>query len=510
MTVDRPTVLNVAVTTSALASLGASFSVLVYDPAWDGSPGTATARHVEAFHVTAGGGGLVWTATTESGWIATTHAIGSIVVATTLTPRSLTQQMVDHTTPLTTPNPHSMYLPSATYTTKGDLLVGTGNGTYTRQGVGADGTSPVADSTQITGIRWMQQGLTSLLTHMGDLIVGGLLGVAQRLGIGTLGQALVVAYNSAVVADPLVGPACSATSSGGALVNGTAYDFAFAWQTPTAAPDGGNTLPSPRTTFVATATGTVAVLCPAAPDNGLTLLVYAAVLNNPLQLQGTVTNAPTSATTTVNVATISGGATPSTVNSTGGLGPSWANIGSVSSVALSVPAEFNVTGSPVTGGGTITIGKANQLPNTVYAGPSGGAGTPAFRALINLDLPFLGFHDQFLPITSATTVTLNHLPNIVLIVAVNGAVKSTPADYSVSGQVITFVAPFTTGDVVVVSYMGQTPVFGQALLSAAATMTARQPVYGTATPSAAAASTSAVAVGARATLAAVASRTTSP
>src|SRR5277367_6641130 len=57
--------------------------------------------------------------------------------------------------------------------------------------------------------------------------------------------------------------------------------------------------------------------------------------------------------------------------------------GSVTSVALTAPAEFTVTGSPVTGAGTIAITKAVENANTVWAGPtSGAAAAPGFRALV--------------------------------------------------------------------------------------------------------------------------------
>lgn len=62
-------------------------------------------------------------------------------------------------------------------------------------------------------------------------------------------------------------------------------------------------------------------------------------------------------------------------------------LGSVSSVALSMPAEFSVSGSPITTSGTFTVSKANQSANTHFAGPtSGGAAAPAFRALVEADI----------------------------------------------------------------------------------------------------------------------------
>ena len=68
-----------------------------------------------------------------------------------------------------------------------------------------------------------------------------------------------------------------------------------------------------------------------------------------------------------------------------------AGSGSVTSVALSLPAQFSVSGSPVTGAGTLTAGWANQTANTFFTGPATGAATvPTFRALVTADLPASG------------------------------------------------------------------------------------------------------------------------
>jgi hypothetical protein len=62
--------------------------------------------------------------------------------------------------------------------------------------------------------------------------------------------------------------------------------------------------------------------------------------------------------------------------------------GTVTSVSLSMPGEFSIAGSPVTTSGTLTVTKANETANTVWAGPSsGGSAAPAFRALAAADLP---------------------------------------------------------------------------------------------------------------------------
>lgn len=75
--------------------------------------------------------------------------------------------------------------------------------------------------------------------------------------------------------------------------------------------------------------------------------------------------------------------------------------GTVTSVAVSMPAEFSVASSPVTSAGTIAVSKAAQTANTVYAGPtSGGAAAPAFRSLVAGDIPSLS--SVYLPLTGGT------------------------------------------------------------------------------------------------------------
>jgi hypothetical protein len=63
--------------------------------------------------------------------------------------------------------------------------------------------------------------------------------------------------------------------------------------------------------------------------------------------------------------------------------------GTVTSVGLSLPAIFTVTGSPVTASGTLTAALASEAANTVLAGPTGSAGVPTFRTLVAADVPRL-------------------------------------------------------------------------------------------------------------------------
>ena len=68
--------------------------------------------------------------------------------------------------------------------------------------------------------------------------------------------------------------------------------------------------------------------------------------------------------------------------------PAWgAAAGTVTSVGLSLPALFTVTGSPVTGSGTLTGAFASQTANYFLAAPNGAAGAPSMRAIVPADIP---------------------------------------------------------------------------------------------------------------------------
>lgn len=65
------------------------------------------------------------------------------------------------------------------------------------------------------------------------------------------------------------------------------------------------------------------------------------------------------------------------------------SVGTVTSVGLSLPSIFSVTGSPVTSSGTLTASLASQLANLVFASPNGASGAPTFRSLVAGDIPNL-------------------------------------------------------------------------------------------------------------------------
>lgn len=103
----------------------------------------------------------------------------------------------------------------------------------------------------------------------------------------------------------------------------------------------------------------------------------------------------TQATTLCNAFTTSlKGCVPAPGSSTGAFlkdDGTWAaagGTGTVTSVGLSLPAMFSVSGSPVTTSGTLTAALATQNANRIFSGPvTGSAAAPAFRALVIADIP---------------------------------------------------------------------------------------------------------------------------
>jgi hypothetical protein len=99
----------------------------------------------------------------------------------------------------------------------------------------------------------------------------------------------------------------------------------------------------------------------------------------------------------------------------------WKNIpgssygtGTVTSVGLSLPAIFTVSGSPVTTTGTLTAVLASQTANYFFAAPNGSAGAPTFRAIVATDVPTLNQN---------TTGTASNVTGIVAVV--NGGTGTT-------------------------------------------------------------------------------------
>lgn len=115
---------------------------------------------------------------------------------------------------------------------------------------------------------------------------------------------------------------------------------------------------------------------------------------------------------------------------TDGTNTSWAafGVGSVTSVGLSMPAEFTVSGNPITSAGTITVTAASQSQNLVYASPDGSSGTPSFRSLVANDVPTLNQNTT----GTADSITGNLTGDVTSV----GMVTTLPATIA-TGKVLT-------------------------------------------------------------------------
>ncbi len=93
--------------------------------------------------------------------------------------------------------------------------------------------------------------------------------------------------------------------------------------------------------------------------------------------------------------------------------------GTVTSVGLSMPGIFSVSGSPVTTSGTLTASLVSQGANQVWAAPNGSSGAPTFRSLVDADVP-----DNLTLGTVSGTPTFSGNTTISGTLAANGGVAS--------------------------------------------------------------------------------------
>ena len=113
-------------------------------------------------------------------------------------------------------------------------------------------------------------------------------------------------------------------------------------------------------------------------------------------------------------------------------------VGTVTSVGLTMPAEFSVAGSPITGAGTLAVTKATQPANEVYAGPTtGAAAAPAFRAVVPADLPIATTSQLGAVQPDGTTITVAGGVISAAAGGVTSVALTMPAEFSVAGSPIT-------------------------------------------------------------------------
>lgn len=90
--------------------------------------------------------------------------------------------------------------------------------------------------------------------------------------------------------------------------------------------------------------------------------------------------------------------------------------GGVTSVGLSMPSIFSVSGSPVTSSGSLTTTLNNQVQKTFFAGPTSGSdATPAFRVIAAADVPTLNQNTTGTSanITATSNSTLTSISSLI-------------------------------------------------------------------------------------------------
>jgi len=290
-------------------------------------------------------------------------------------------------------------------------------------GGGASGSGSFTAGPLLSGIAGNQNDTTSAAPLTGAMIYGNATPLWARLAIGTSDQALVVVaglpvWTSLGVAQGAVGFTTYATgdliyaSAANTLAKraiGSAGDVLTvvggipAWQAPGAGSGTMTSLTMPSAEFTVTNPTTAAVVTwkvqtanlvfagpatgvPATPtfralvsDDIPSLVATAKITMSTARLLGRTT----AATGLVEEITVSTG-----LSFAAGV-LSCTVTGTVTSVALTAPAEITVTGSPVTTTGTLALTWASAAANRVFAGPDGAPGTPAFRLLVAADIPSL-------------------------------------------------------------------------------------------------------------------------
>lgn len=118
----------------------------------------------------------------------------------------------------------------------------------------------------------------------------------------------------------------------------------------------------------------------------------------------------------------------------------WANVGlgDVSSIALTLPNIFSITGSPITTAGTIAATLISQPAKTVLAAPAGAAGTPTFRQLALNDML-----DVNIVAPAATNVLTYNGSQWATSAIANGSVSGTLSTWaSIGGSPVRYTANF--------------------------------------------------------------------
>ena len=140
--------------------------------------------------------------------------------------------------------------------------------------------------------------------------------------------------------------------------------------------------------------------------------------------------------------------------------------GTVTSVAMTVPSDETVAGSPITTSGTLAVTRNSETANYFLASPNGAAGVPAYRAIIAADVPTLNQSTTGNAATATSAVTSTNLAG--------GALGSVP--YQSAAATTAFLSgPATNGTYVLTEVptasAAVAPTFSNAPALSAANMT---------------------------------------
>ena len=138
--------------------------------------------------------------------------------------------------------------------------------------------------------------------------------------------------------------------------------------------------------------------------------------------------------------------------------PTWTTptTGTVTSVGLSLPAEFTVSNSPVTSSGTLTAVWASETAKYFFAAPNAANGTPLFRAIVASDIPALAYAPQ----TSGTSILYGNGTGGFSNVTIGSGISFAAGTLSATGSGGTVTS--VTGTAPVVSSGGTTPAISLA------------------------------------------------
>jgi len=104
-----------------------------------------------------------------------------------------------------------------------------------------------------------------------------------------------------------------------------------------------------------------------------------------------------------------------------------AGTGTVTSVALTMPTGFTISGSPVTTSGTLGATLASQSQKVFLASPTASSGAPTFRALVYGDVPEIfefALSDETTAITTGTAKLTWRAPRALTVTAVRASLST--------------------------------------------------------------------------------------